>query len=525
MSRPSTIRTAVVLLVALTSRLSAQDHAHAKPGAEQLGTVHFPTSCSAAVTPTFDRAIALLHSFEFGASIGAFNEVLASDSTCAMAHWGIALSRWGNPTSAANRAPRTLDPGRLAANSATRLSAGATDRERGYIAAVNQLFADYEQRDQRTRIVAYEAAMADLVAKQPTDIEARIFHALAQVGKAPPTDKTYALQIAAGTTLEKLWEQQPNHPGLAHYIIHAYDVPALADRARAAAARYARIAPSAAHALHMPSHTFTRVGQWQESINTNLRSMNEAKRTGSMAEALHAADYATYAYLQLRLDDSAKTMVDSMPAYAARFDVNAVTGAAPGWAGLFALASIPARYALERGDWKLASSLRATATSAPYTEAQTYFARALGASRTGDVAAARANIDSLGAIHGRLVAQKEAYWTEQVAIQRLAAQAWLDLAERRPDSALAHMREASTREDATEKSPVTPGPLAPAHELAGDLLMELGKPADALAEYRKTLTKEPGRYRSLLGARNAARKMGNRKTEAEFAKQLPVDTR
>jgi len=419
------------------------------------------------------------------------------------------------------RTPKMLEPGRQASNMAARLAADATKRERGYIASVAQLYADYENRDQRTRILAYEKAMADLVVKQPADTEALIFHAIALVAAAPPTDKTYANQIAAGTLLERLWTKQPNHPGLAHYIIHAYDVPALAGQARVAAARYARIAPSAAHALHMPSHTFTRVGMWQESIETNLRSMEEAKRTGSMGEALHASDYAAYAYLQLRRDSAAKTIMDSLPAYAARFDVNAVTGAAPGSAGVFALAAIPARYALERRDWKMAAALQPKASAFPYTEALTYFARSLGASRTGDVSTARASIDSLAAIRERLLARNESYWAEQVAIQRLGAMAWLELAEQRPDSALARMREAAMREDATEKAAVTPGPLAPAHELTGDLLMALGRPREALAEYRLTLAKEPRRYRALYGAMMAAKQAGDAKAEAELVAQLP----
>ncbi|MFL5522466.1 MAG: hypothetical protein ACJ8B6_16120 [Gemmatimonadales bacterium] len=513
---------ALLLLALLASPVAAQQHEH-QQGAEQLGTVHFPTSCRAAVAPTFDRGVALLHSFEFGASIRTFNEVLASDSTCAMAHWGLAVSRWSNPMSAGGRTPPMLEPGRQAALAATRLGAGATPRERAYIAAVNQLYDDYEHRDQRTRIAAYEQAMAALVARQPADTEARIFHAIALVAAASPTDKAYTNQIVAGTTLEQLWERMPDHPGLAHYIIHAYDVPALAGRARTAAARYARIAPSAAHALHMPSHTFTRVGMWEESIATNLRSMNEAKRTGGTAEVLHAADYATYAYLQLRRDSLARGIMDSLPAYAARFDIRATTGAAPGSAGVFALAAIPARYAVERRDWPAAAALRATASPFPYAEALTYFARSLGASHTGDVAAARAGIDSLGAIRERLLAQNEGYWAEQVAIQRLAAEAWLDVAEHRPDSALARMREASRREDATEKSAVTPGPLAPAHELTGDLLMQLGRPAEALAEYRLTLAKEPGRYRSLLGAMTAARGAGDKTAEREYGARIPRD--
>jgi hypothetical protein len=442
-----------------------------------------------------------------------------------MAHWGIALSRWSNPMSAGNRSTSVLESGRQAASAAARFSGDATQRERGYIDAVGQLYADYEHRDQRTRIVAYERAMADLVAQQPADTEAKIFHAIALVATAPPTDKTYANQLAAGATLESLWVRQPNHPGLAHYIVHAYDVPALAQRAGVAAARYSQIAPSAAHALHMPSHTFTRVGLWQESINTNLRSIAEAKRTGAIAEALHAADYATYAYLQLRRDSLAKAMVESLPSLSARFDVTAVTGAAPGSAGVFALAAIPARYALERRDWPMAASLRPTASAFPYTDALTWFTRALGASHTGNTADARIAIDSLGAIRERLVAQKEAYWAEQVAIERLGAEAWLAFAEHRPDDALARMREAAVREDATEKSAVTPGPLAPAHELMGDLLMALGRPAEALVEYRLTLTKEPGRYRSLHGAMTAAQAVGDRKTETDYASQIAAMTR
>jgi hypothetical protein len=373
--------------------------------------------------------------------------------------------------------------------------------------------------------MAYEKAMRDLVARQPADTEARIFHAIALVAAASPTDKTYANQIEAGTTLEQIWERQPNHPGLAHYIIHAYDVPALAGRARAAAARYAQIAPSAAHALHMPSHTFTRVGMWEESVNTNLRSMEAARRTGAMGELLHAADYATYADLQLRRDSAARSIVDSLPAYSARFDVNAVTGAAPGSAGTFALAAIPARYALERRDWRMAAALRPAGSTLPYTDALTYFARSLGASHLGDTADTRASIDSLGILRERLLAQNEPYWAEQVAIQRLGAQAWLDRADGRNEDAVAHMREAATREDATEKSAVTPGPLAPAHELSGDLLLELGRPAEALAEYRATLTKEPGRFRSLFGAMLAARASGDHAAEVELAARIEAMTR
>ena len=494
------VASAAILFAAPAPAAHSQEHAHQKVDpAEKLGTVHFATSCSPKVAPQFDRAVALVHSFEFGASIRAFNEVLAADSTCAMAHWGIALSRWSNPMAAGNRSVAQLQQGRQAVEAASRLSATASERERGYISAVGQLYDDFEHKDQRTRMVAYERAMNELVMRQPADTEAMIFYAISLAASAPPTDKTYANQLKAGSILEPLWAKQPNHPGLAHYIIHTYDSPPLADKALAAAERYTSIAPSAAHALHMPAHTFTRVGLWQESIDANNRSMKVALGSGSIAEALHAADYAMYAYLQLGRDAEAKAILDGLPALAARFDVNAITGAAPGSAGVFALAAIPARWVLERSAWAEAAMLEPKASAFPYTEAMTYFARALGASHTGDLGKAKASIDSLTSIQARLSAKGEGYWAEQVAIQHLAAQGWVDLAEHRESDALAHMREAATREDATEKSAVTPGPLAPARELLGDMLLSLNRAEEARAEYRTTLQKEPNRRHALNG--------------------------
>jgi hypothetical protein len=471
-----------------------QQHAHPQ---EKLGTVHFATSCRPAVSEQFNRAVALLHSFEFGASIRAFNEVLAADSTCAMAHWGVALSRWTNPMVPGTRAVTLLQQGKVSSDAAVRLASRVTERERGYINAVSQLYNDYERKDQRTRVLAYERAMSEVVRREPTDIEAQIFYALAITASAPPTDKTYANQLRSAAILEALWAKQPNHPGIAHYIIHTYDYPALADKARAAATRYASIAPSAAHALHMPSHTFTRVGMWQESIDANRQSMSVALGSGSIGEALHAADYRMYAYLQLGKEAEAKAILDSLPTVAARFDPNAITGAAPASAGYFAIAAIPARWALERSAWTEAAALEPKATPYPYTEAMTYFARALGASRTGDLSKARVAIDSLGSIQQALAAKNETYWAEQVAIQHLAAQAWLDLAENREADALRRMREAATREDATEKAATTPGPLKPARELLGDMLTELKRPNEATAEYRATLKKEPNRRHAL----------------------------
>lgn len=488
----------VTVLLLAAAQVTAAQRVHAQDAtAAKLGTVHFATSCNPRVAPTFDRAVALLHSFEFGASIQGFNDVLKADSTCAMAQWGIALSRWSNPMSAGNRAVPLLQTGRQAYESAKRLSVGATERERGYINAVGRLYEDFERTDQRTRMLAYERAMQELSARESSDTEAMIFYAIALIATASPTDKTFANQIKAGGILEAMWAQQPDHPGLAHYVIHAYDYPALADKARAAAKRYASIAPSAAHAQHMPSHTFTRVGMWQASIAANTESMKIALGSGSIAEALHAADYAMYANLQLGNEAAAKAILTQLPALAAKFDPNAVTGAAPGSAGVFALAAIPARWVLERRSWTEAAALEPKASAFPYTEAMTYLARALGASHTGDIKKAKASSDSLASIETRLRASGEAYWAEQVAIQHLTAQAWLELAQHHNAEALSTMREAASREDATEKNAVTPGPLAPARELLGDMLTQLKQPAEARKEYERTLQKEPNRRHTL----------------------------
>jgi hypothetical protein len=501
----------------------AQEHPAAHT-AGKLGSVHFATSCSPAVAPTFDRAVALLHSFEFSAAIRGFQDVLASDSTCAMAWWGIALSRWTNPMTPNIRPAPLLARGLEAVQAASRAKS-ASDRERGYISAVSQLYSDNGTRDQRTRVVAYERAMQDLSTKFPTDTEAKIFYAISLVASAPPTDKTYANQLKAGAILEALFAAKPDHPGLAHYIIHSYDVPALADRAAVAAKRYADIAPAAAHALHMPSHTFTRVGMWNESVTTNLQSREAALRDSSIAEALHASDYAVYAYLQMRRDSAAREIVRGLPALAARFDPSVASGAAPGSAGVFALAAIPARYALERRAWSEAAALQPKTSAFPYTEALTHFARALGAAHTGDTAKARASIDSLDVLRTRLAASNETYWAEQVAIQRLGAMAWLDLAGGRRDAAIKAMREAATREDATEKSAVTPGPLAPAHELLGDMLLEVGRPVESLAEYRVSLSREPNRYWSLYGASRAAAAAGDRVAQSKYTRELALLTK
>jgi len=318
-----------------------------------------------------------------------------------------------------------------------------------------------------------------------------------------------------------LFEEEPGHPGLAHYIIHTYDVPVLAERALVAARRYSEIAPDAPHALHMPSHTFTRTGYWQESIDSNIAAAAAARREGQTAEELHSSDYEIYAYLQTGQDEAARRVLDSLPEIASRFDPQAVISGAGGPpVGYFALAAIPARYALERRDWKQAVQLPLQSTPFPYTDAMTWFARGLGAARLGQAPAANESAAALRQIRERLSKASESYWARQVEIQEVAVGAWAALAAGKKEEALGQMKSAAELEDATEKSAVTPGPLAPARELMGEMLLEMSEPAQALAQFEATLKKEPGRLRALYGAARAAQLSGSRETSQKYFREL-----
>ncbi len=485
---------------------------------QRLGTVQFATTCDAAVKDEFNRGVALLHSFWFSAAIDSFNKVLEKDPACAMAHWGIAMSWWGNPF-AGFRSPAALAAGRAAVEKA--LAAGPkTPRERDYVGAVAELYKNYETVDQRTRILAYEKAMEQVAAKHTSDPEARLFYALALDQSSLPTDRTYANLLKAGAILEKELPAQPDHPGIAHYIIHSYDVPSLAPKALDAARRYAKIAPDAPHALHMPSHTFTRVGSWEESIETNLASAAAARKDNAASEELHALDYQVYAYLQLARDAAARKVLESLPPIAARIRVTGADNAAPPPAGFFAAAAIPARHALERHAWREAAALEARETPFPWADAMTHFARALGAARSGDPGAAAKDVDKLASISAALKAKNEHYWAGQVDIQRRAAGAWVAFAQGRQDEGIAMLREAAAMEDATEKSAVTPGPLAPARELLGEMLLEAKRPADALVEFEQTMKKEPNRFRGLYGAAVAAQAAGDSPKAQSYYKKL-----
>ena len=509
--------------IALSVTLAAQGqvpatHDHGAPTG-RLGVVHFATSCVAPAQPMFDRGVAQLHSFWFSAAVESFTAVLAQDPACVMAHWGIAMSWWSNPF-AGYRTPQAVAAG-LAALDAARATGGGTAREQAYLGAAGQLFRDASTRDLRTRTVAYETAMAALVAGWPDDVEARIFYALALGQTALPTDKSYANQLKAAAILEAEFARQPEHPGLAHYIIHSFDVPPLASRGLNAARRYSAIAPDAPHALHMPSHTFTRLGLWHDSIDANLKSAAAARRdTGAASEELHALDYQVYAYLQTGQDAAAQRVVPLVPALAVKIPNAGAGSAAPPSAGYYAVAAIPARSALERAAWAEAAGLTPLKSPFPFANAVSHFARALGAARSGRTDAAGQEVAALAVLRDTLKAANDGYWTEQVEIQRLGAAAWVALAEGQQAQALALMREAADREDATEKAALTPGPLKPARELLGEMLLQVKRPADALVAFEATLTKEPNRFRAVLGAARAARDAGNRQAAASYFAQL-----
>lgn len=491
-----------IVALALAPVISFQDHDHRTPKPQKLGTVQFATSCTAAAQPHFTRAVALLHSFGFPDAIAAFETALRSDAQCAIAYWGLALSAWGNPFAASIRPEPLLRRGREAVERG-RAANAKTERERDYISAAARLFENATPTDQPQRLAAYRDAMQHLASRYPDDVEAAIFYALALAIAADPADKTYASQLKAGAILERLAAERSDHPGLAHYIIHNYDVPPLASRALGAARRYAKIAPSLSHPLHMPSHTFTRVGLWHDSIATNRLAAAAAQREKSVAEELHASDYMMYAYLQTARDAAAKSVLDALPEMASRFDPDHVGTGAPPAAGFFSIAALPARYALERGDWKQAASLQLRDSPVPYANAVTHFTRALGAARTGQSGVATSAIAALERIRDQLAEQQESYWSEQVEIQRITALAWVKRAQGDPD-ALTTLRAAAARESATEKNVLMPGPLAPARELLGEMLLELNDPASARREFEKTLEREPDRFRALLGAARAA---------------------
>jgi hypothetical protein len=508
-----------VLLCPFMPRAQEMDQ-HKHEMGEKLGRVNFEVSCNSAAQQQFNRAVALLHSFWYEEAEKGFVEVTKTDPKCGMGYWGIAMGLyhpvWAPPAAA------ELRNGMAAVQRAKTVSA-QTQRDRDYIAAIETFYRDADQLDHRTRALAYEKAMEQLYLRYPKDHEAAVFYALALLGTSLPTDKTYANQKKAAEILNTVLASEPEHPGVAHYLIHSFDYPALAPLALAAARSYAKIAPSSPHALHMPSHIFTRLGLWQESIGSNIASAAAAKNYAAKMhpgaasfDQLHAMDYLAYAYLQTAQDGKVKDIVNTLYAIK-QLDTN-------NFAAAYAFAAIPARYTLERGQWSEAAALKVHPTDFPwnnfsYAEAMIYFARSLGASRTGDTTGASKDIERLSSIQKSLAEAKENYWATQVEIQRRTASAWLAHAEGKQEEALSLMRSAADLEDSTEKHPVTPGAIVPAREFLGDLLLELREPGQALKEFEASLVVSPNRFNGLYGAAKAAQLSGDReKARAYYAK-------
>jgi hypothetical protein len=474
-------------------------------GAEHFGTAHLTTSCNADLQPQFDRAVAMLHSFFFPETVKAFTAIATADPSCAMAYWGIAMSERPNPL-VPPFSKELLQAGWDAILKA-RTANAPTPRERDWVEAVAQFYEGYDTVDQKTRTARYERAMSDLHERYPDDAEIAVFYALALNEAVDLTDKSYYRQLKAAAILEPLAQAFPDHPGIAHLIIHSYDYAPIAARGLPAARRYAALAPSAPHALHMPSHIFSTLGMWREAIAADLASDAATKAYAARSAAAtsvaanparyHSLDFLMNAYLQLGQDQKAKAIVEE------RNTVAQLPGEYR-LSGHTAFAAIPVRYAIERGEWAEAAALRVAPSIYPQAEAVAWFGRALGAARSGDLAGARRDVGELARLRAKLAAANDEYWVTQIDIYTDAAEAWIALAEHRPRRAVMWMRAAADREDHTEKNVAMENRLSPMRELLGELLLELGMPDEAQREFAASLQTVPNRYRSLAGAARAA---------------------
>lgn len=479
---------------------------------EKLGKVDFPISCNPEAQAQFNRAVAMLHHFWFPQAPKAFASVSEIDPECAMAHWGIAISQRSNPLVGAPEAA-ALKRGLASIEQAKAIGA-KTQRERDYIAAIELFYKDSDKLDHRTRVLAYEKAMEQLYLAYSQDIEAAIFYALALNEAIDYRDKTYARQFKAAAILEKVYAKEPEHPGMLHYLIHSYDFPPLAARGLPTARRYASVAPSAPHALHMPSHIFSMVGMWPESIRSNREALGVAKNY------VHAMDFMVYAHLQLGQDSAAKRLLEES---AALYKTQAPTAQLTPTGGVLtvhtAFAAIPARYVLERGAWADAAALQLRA-STPAADAITYFTRAMGAARQGDTISARKHIEQLELLKNTLTKSKQRYWADQVEIQRRAATAWVAKEEGEKNDALKLMRSAAMLEDASEKHVAMENRLWPTRELLAEMLLQLNEPAQALKEFEASFKAAPNRFRGYYGAAKAAERLGDQKKTRFYYEKL-----
>src|SRR5262247_1914867 len=489
-------------------------------GQEKLGRVLFKTSCSPEAQKQFERALAMLHSFFFPETIKAFSAIPEADPNCAIAYWGIAMSQRPNPLVGPFDSA-TLKRGLDAIEKGESIGP-KTQRERDWLAALKEFYKDYDKVDQDTRTKNYAKAMERLAAKYPDDVEAKIFYALAL--NETFDHKSMEPLLKAIAILEPIDRKYPDHPGVTHYLIHSYDFPAIAHRGVPAANKYAKIAPSAPHAQHVPSHIYSMVGMWEESVNSNWRSVlvaNEyaakTKLDGTLGGVPHAYDFMAYAYLQMGQDLKARGLIQESRA------IKKVVGVP--LAGATARASVPARYMLERQDWQGAAQLEPLNTGFPMADAITYFARAMGGARGGDIAAARADIEKLKAQRAALEKASQGYWAGQVEIQILGAQAWMAQGEGNKSDALKFMRAAADLEDASEKHVAMENRLYPMRELLGDMLMAQGESVAALKEYETSLKNAPMRLRGFYGAAKAAEFSGDKKKAREYFEKLAKLTR
>ena len=506
------IKLSLTMAATVATGVAFTEVAFAQVDGQRLGKVHFETSCAPDAQKLFDQAMLYQHSFWYRASKKLFEDALKADPACAIAYWGIAQGLLANPF---NPTPaRNLAEGLAAIEQGKRVGA-KTQREKDLIEAIGTYYADFESLDQRTRAQAYVKAMEEVAAQYSADDEVQIYYALALNIAAAPSDKTYANQRKAADILEPIAKRRPEHPGVAHYLIHTYDYPPLARQGLDAALRYAKVAEAAPHAQHMPSHIFTRVGYWKESVISNRTAADLAKAGKEPDDQLHASDYMVYAFLQLGRDREARQIIDEMVTVSG---YNVERNTAP-----FALAASPARYAVERRDWAAAAKLEQRPSKFAYVDAITHFARTLGHTHIGDLEDARAEVAKLVELRNKLRAAKDNYWAEKVSIQELAASAWIWHSEGKHEDALRALSAAAEAEDRTEKATVTPGPLAPARELLGVMLLVRGRTGDALAAFEATLTKEPNRLGATLGAAKAAEMSGDRqKARQHYARAVAL---
>ena len=464
------------------------------PAPAKLGEVHFPVSCKSAVQPEFNRAVALLHSFAYSAAATAFREVSAQDPQCAMAHWGVAMTFYRQLWEPAILPGSDAEP-RQEISQGLRLRT-ASAREEKFLKAAALVFADAASVPYRTRAASYERAMADLAAEYPKDDEVQVFYALALLANASPADKAHARQKQAAGILEPLLRSNPQHPGVSHYLIHAYDNAEMAQKGLAAARLYSKVAPSAPHALHMPSHIFTRLGLWQDSIAANLAARDAAHRDGDTGEELHAMDYLVYAYLQSGRDREAIAVAEQAKALAPPASADLKVG--------YASTAMPIRCLVERGQWADAALITPPKDAPPHVVAIAIWARGIGLARSSRAEEARKPMEDLQAIESSLQAAGNDYWATQVRVMRREVAAWTAQASHKEPEAVALLRQASDEEDALEKLPVTPGPIIPAREQLGDLLLQQGQPSLAAKEFQAALILAPGRRGALEGAKKAA---------------------